>query len=59
MLGDLDIEGMSKGAAGDVSVMECGGRVTSMVEGYVYPILAITESISKLVKSISPSNLNN
>ena len=30
MLGDLDIEGMSKGAAGDVSVMESGGRVTSM-----------------------------
>lgn len=33
MLGDLDLEGMSKGAAGDVSVMECGGRVTSMGEG--------------------------
>lgn len=46
MLGDLDIEGMSKGAAGDVSVMEwwervtvmeCGGRVTSVGEGQVYP----------------------
>ena len=33
MLGDLDIEGMLKVAAGDVSVMECGGRVISMGEG--------------------------